>query len=161
MAKKRVYVETTVISYLTARPAKKPIPRLRQLVTADWWERRQRWELFVSPVVMLEIRRGDSEAALKRLEKADGLPVLPESEEARRLADHLIVTGSVPESKYDDALHIAIASVHGMDYLVTWNQKHIFKPERIEALYKTVRETGNKPAVLIRPDDMLEERHGS
>ncbi len=160
MAKKRVYVESSVISYLTARPAKKPIPRLRQLVTVDWWECRHQWNLFVSTAVMREIRDGDPEAAIKRLEKAGELPVLPESDEATRLTNYLVATDAVPKKSFDDALHVAIATICGMDYLLTWNMRHMYNPDRIERLYKTIREMGYKPVVLTRPDEFLEVYDG-
>ena len=160
MAKKRVYVESSVISYLTARPAKEPISRLRQLVTVDWWERRHQWELFVSSAVMREIRGGNPEAAIRRLEKVDELPVLSEPNEAVRLAKYLVDVDAVPKKSLDDALHVAIATVCGMDYLLTWNMKHLYNPDRIERLYKTIREMGCKPVVLSRPDEFLEVHDG-
>ena len=160
MAKKRVYVESSVISYLTARPSRDWLKRAMQRLTHEWWEQRHLWELFVSNPVMDEIEKGDPEAALKRINVVAGMTRLPETSEAQGLAAHLIAVKAVPEGKYDDALHVSIATVHGMDNLVTWNQTHLFNPERIEALYKAIRETGHKPAVLLRPDNMLMEvRH--
>lgn len=155
MAKKRVYVESSVISYLAARPAKKPITRFRQLVTADLWEQRQRWELFVSDAVMREIGGGDPEAALRRLRKADGLPVLPESHEAVRLAEHLMSANAVPEKALDDARHVAIAAVCGMDCLATWNLRHLSNPDRIEGVYTAIREMGYTPSIVLRPDELV------
>ncbi len=156
MARKRVYVESSVISYLTSRSANKPIIRLRQLVTQNFWEQRFQWELFVSTTVMREISAGDPEAAIKRLEKVDGLPILPELAEASRLANHLVAVDAVPKSVLDDALHVAIATVCSMDYLLTWNMRHLYNPVRIERLYKAIRDLGYKPSVLIRPDELLE-----
>lgn len=156
MGKKRVYVESSVISYLTARPATKPIVRLRQLVTAEWWERRRQWELFVSTAVLREIRGGDREAAIKRLEKAGELPTLPETDEAGRLANHLVAVDAVPKKALDDALHVAIATIADMDYLLTWNMRHLYNPDRIEKLYTSIRKAGYKPSVLSRPDELLE-----
>lgn len=156
MPKKRVYVESSVISYLTARPAKKPIPRLRQLATAAWWEQRQRWELFVSDTVIREIRAGDPEAAFNRVKKIVGLPILSESDEARRLADSLVAANVVPEKALDDARHVAVATICGMDYLATWNMRHLSNPERIVGLYAAIREKGCKPSILVRPDELLE-----
>ncbi len=160
MVKKRVYVESSVISYLTAREAKEPIARLRQLVTVDWWEQRQKWNLFVSTAVLREIGGGNPEAAIKRLEKAEGLPVLPEHDEAALLAKHIVAVDAVPKRSPDDALHVAIATVCGMDYLLTWNMKHLYNPNRIERLYRTIREMGYTPVVLSRPDEFLEVYDG-
>ncbi len=161
MAKKRIYVESSVISYLTARSAKKPIPRLRQLVTIEWWENRDIWELFVSPTVMREIRGGDPEAAVKRLEKAITLSMLTEPPGAGRLANHLLAVGAIPRKAPDDALHAAIATLCGMDYLLTWNMRHLYNPDRMEGLYAAIRGMGYAPAVLIRPDELLEAYNDS
>ncbi len=160
MVKKRVYVESSVISYLAARPTKEPVSRLRQLVTVDWWKQRQQWELFVSTAVMREIRGGNPEAAIKRLEKADELQILSEPDEAVHLANYLASVDAVPKKSLDDALHVAIATVCGMDYLLTWNMRHLYNPDRIERLYKTIRDMGYKPVVLSRPDEFLEMRNG-
>ncbi len=161
MTKKRVYVETTVISYLTARPARSLSKLVKQQQTADWWENRQRWELFISTTVLQEIQKGDPEAALKRVDAVEGLSLLPVTEEARMMAHHLAEVGAVPKKALDDALHIAIATLNGMDFLATWNQTHIFNPETIEKIYATIRKAGYKPSVLVRPDYLLEKQDGS
>ncbi len=158
MAKKRVYVESSVISYLTARPARILSKLVKQQQTADWWEVRHRWELFVSPIVMQEIQKGDPEAALKRVDAVEGLARLAETDEAKKLARHLIETGAVPEKALDDAVHISIATINAMDYLVTWNQTHIFNPDTLESVYAAIRRSGHKPPVLVRPDSLLEKK---
>ena len=163
MAKKRVYVETSVISYLTARPSSKPISRLRQQITAVWWEYRNRWELFISPTVNWEMQRGDRDAAQKRVEAAIGLPLLVETEEVRALAFRLFADDFFPEKAYADAFHVANTAVHGMDYLVTWNKTHLLNEKnvkKLEKLYETIRKQGYKPAELIRPDTLLEKKDG-
>lgn len=159
MAKKRVYVETSVISYLTARPSNDIIKLAKQKQTWDWWEQRSRWELFISPVVVNEISRGDPDAAMKRVSAVDGLPSLSRTGEMDRLADHLVATKLIPESSRDDALHIAIATLHGMDYLATWNQAHIFNFDCVEKVYSTIRKAGCTPSRLVRPDFLLENNY--
>ncbi len=161
MAKKRVYVESSVISYLTAKPARILSKLVKQQQTADWWEERHRWELFISTSVMQEIQKGDPEAALKRVYAVEGLPLLPVTEEARRLGHRLVEAGAVPLKALEDAVHIATATLNGMDYLVTWNQTHIFNLDTIEKLYSALRESGHAPAVLVRPDYLLEKKDGS
>ncbi len=160
MSKKRVYVESSVVSYLTARPASDLIKLAKQKQTWDWWECRDRWELFISPVVVREIRDGDPVAATKRVLAVEGLQVLLETDEVDRLADHLLVAKVIPEGMRNDAMHIATAVIHGMDYLATWNQTHLFNPECIEKLYLTIRKSGYKPPVLVRPDNLLEKKNG-
>ena len=154
LVKKRVYIESTVISYLAAKPARDLVKQARQFLTREWWEQRRRWDLYISTGVMREIQLGNRDAARRRVAFVNGLSLLPETEEAGQLADYLIKSGLVPESVRDDALHIATATVHGMDYLVTWNQKHIFNPFRIEAMYAAIRKWKRTPPVLIRPDNL-------
>ncbi len=161
MAKKRVYVESSVISYLAARPARVLGKLVKQQQTADWWENRQGWDLFISTAVLQEIRKGDPAAALKRVDAVEGLAVLPVTGEAWRLARTLVEAGAVPGKALDDALHIAVATLNNMDYLATWNQTHIFNPETIETVYSTLRRAGCKPPVLVRPDYLLEKQDGS
>jgi predicted nucleic acid-binding protein len=156
---KRVYVESSVISYLTARPARVLSKLEKQQKTADWWEQRHRWELFISPTVMQEIQKGDPEAALKRIDAVEGLTQLAETDDAIQLARHLIEAGAVPKKALDDAVHISIATIHRMDYLVTWNQTHIFNTETIGKVYSAIRESGYTPAMLVRPDYLLEKKN--
>ena len=159
MAKKRVYVETSVISCLASRPARDLKKLVIQQATWDWWEQRHRWELYTSPMVLQEIEQGDTEAARVRIAYATKMIELPESNEVRELADKLIAAGLIPPKVFADAMHIASAAVHGMDYLITWNQKHIFNPFRIEAIYAAIRQSNWIPPVLLRPDNLLEKDH--
>lgn len=156
MVKKRVYVESSVISYLTARPSNDILKLAKQRQTQIWWERRERWELFISQAVVREIQDGNPDAARKRLLAVASLPLLPEPDEIRELAVHLVAAGAVPQKALEDAVHIAIATVNKMDYLATWNQTHIFNPDTIEKLYSEIRKAGYKPSVLVRPDNLLE-----
>jgi len=156
MAKKRAYIETSIISCLASRPARDLNKLVLQQKTWDWWEHRHRWELYISPVVLEEIERGDPDAARERVAYVVNMIELPESDEVRELAEKLIAAGLVPPSVRADAAHIAYAAVHGMDYLVTWNQKHICNPFRIEAVYAAIRQSNRIPPVLLRPDNLME-----
>ncbi len=160
MPKKRVYVESSVISYLTARPSRIITQLARQQHTWDWWEQRDRWDLYVSFIVVREIRDGDPNAARKRLDVIAGLPLLPDSAEALNLADYLVAAGAIPQKARDDGVHIAVAAINGMDYLVTWNQKHISNPDTFEKMCSSIREAGYAPPILMRPDCLLESRDG-
>lgn len=161
MAKKRVYVESSVISWLVANPPNDFLKLAKQRQTQIWWEQRRKRELFISSVVVREIRRGDPAAARKRALAIDDLPLLPEPIEAGRLAAHLVAAGIFPEKAVEDATHVAIAAVNGMDCLATWNQKHIFNPFNLENFYSAIRGAGYEPPVLIRPDLLLEEENGA
>ena len=94
-----------------------------------------------------------------RIACIESMSILPESDEVEELAKELIAASLVPPNVFDDALHIASAAVHGMDYLVTWNQKHLFNPFRIEAIYTAIRHAKRVPPVLLRPDDLMEKDH--
>src|SRR5947208_3234485 len=124
--KPKVYLETTIVSYLTARPSRDLITAAHQQITQQWWDtQRTRFDLFVAPPVMQEAQAGDPEAAARRLAALHGIPLLTLSEEATRLAQALIAPGPLPTNAVVDALHIAIAAVNGMHYLLTWNCTHI------------------------------------
>ena len=113
--KPKVYIETTVVSYLVARPSADVILAAHQQITREWWERRGTdFEFFVSSLVMQEAGSGDPEAARLRLEKLSGMPVLLVTDEAETLAYDLAHGGPSPESAAEDALHIALATVHGL-----------------------------------------------
>lgn len=124
--KKTVYIETSIPSYLTARPSRDIRAAAWQQIPAQWWdEARPHYELFTSELVLVEASAGDPEAAGRRLEVLQGIAELPIDREVQELAESLIVTGGVPTGAEADALHIAVAAVHRIDYLLTWNFRHI------------------------------------
>lgn len=128
--KRRVYLETTVVSYLTARPSRSLVSAAHQQVTIDWWEtRRHEFEVVVSELVLREAEAGDPVAAKRRLEALEGLPQLLLTEEALELANAFVAQGIIPAKVAEDGLHIAVATVHEVDYLLTWNCTHIANPE--------------------------------
>jgi len=119
-------VESSVIGYLASRPSRDTITAARQGITQDWWASAlNEFDLFVSTVVVNEVGSGDSAAAAERQRAVAELPVLDLNDEAQTLAASLITEGAVPAEYPEDALHIALATVHGMDFLVTWNFTHI------------------------------------
>ncbi len=121
-----VYVETSIISYLTAQPSRDLRAAAWQQITAQWWQQeRSKYELYTSALVIREASRGDAEAARRRLQVLEELSELAVDDEVERLTDKLIEGGAVPVGAEGDALHIAAAAVHEMDYLLTWNCRHI------------------------------------
>jgi len=123
---KAVYIETSIISYLTSRPSRDLLAAAWQEVTNQWWgQERAKYELFTSELVVIEVSAGDAEASESRLKALEGVAKLAVDEEAKALAAKLMEGGGVPSSAQADALHIAIACVHEMDYLLTWNCRHI------------------------------------
>ncbi len=157
MAKKRVYVETSVISYLTARPAKDALKSAQQLLTKAWWKRRADWDCFLTTTVMEEISRGDPGAAMRRREKALLLPELPISSESNVLAGLLVERKLIPESSIVDAFHLALAAVYQAQYLLTWNQAHLDNLDLRSRIEELIKGWGVMPAKVITPERLLEE----
>src|ERR1700681_44353 len=121
----RVYIETTFVSYLTARPSRDLIVAGHQQITHDWWDtRRGDYELCVSQLVLQEARDGDSQAAQERLDLLATMTLLEIREEAVELAEELVRAGALATKAGNDALHIAVATIHRVPYLLTWNCRH-------------------------------------
>ena len=119
-------METSVVSYLTARPSNDIRAAACQSITADWWDnRRTGFDLYISEFVVVEASQGNEEAAARRLAAIEGIPELQVSEKVRDLAERLIKEGSLPPKAEVDAFHIAVATVNGINYLLTWNCTHI------------------------------------
>ncbi len=153
--KPTVYIESSVISYLTARPSRDVVVAGRQTVTSDWWENhRHRFDLFISDLVKNEISRGDLDAAALRVQKISGIESLFISVDAENLAELLLSKGVVPSGSEEDALHIAVASAQGMDFLLTWNFKHINNAEKRAAIESVVESYGFACPQLCSPEEL-------
>jgi len=152
----KVYIETTVVSYLTARPSRDLIIAAHQQLTQEWWEnRRANFDLYASQLVIQESGAGDAVMAQKRLEMLNEIPLLDVNQDAVSLARALVEKGPIPEKAAVDGLHIAVATVHGMDYLLTWNCKHIANAEMQTAVAKVCREAGYEPPIICTPEELL------
>ena len=160
MARRKIYVETSVISYLTSRPSKTIIGAAHQQLTLAWWEMRGQYDLMISEVVMRECGAGDADSAKKRLEVVRNLPMLLITGEAIKIAEDLIKEKIVPLKAIEDALHIAIATAHNMDYLVTWNCRHIANPEIQRGIASYLGRIGTALPFICTPEELLgEENH--
>ncbi len=127
---KTVYIETTIVSYLTARPARDLLAAAWQTATSRWWEaRRLQFELFTSQLVLDEASEGHPDAAHRRLQVLAGLARLPMPDPVVDLATALLTDGALPNRATDDALHLAVCAYHGVDYLLTWNCRHLDNAE--------------------------------
>jgi predicted nucleic acid-binding protein len=156
--KPKVYLETTVISYLAARPSRDIVVAAHQELRRQRWEqRRQDYHLVVSEVVLRESEAGDADAAQRRTTTLAGIDVLEAGESALELAEELVRRGVVPASAAEDALHIAIAVTHGVDYLLTWNCAHIANAAMRRAIENVCVEQGYEPTVLCTPEELSEE----
>src|SRR5688572_19684347 len=123
--KPTVYVETTIPSYLTAWPSRDLVRAAQQQITREWWAGREEFDLYASRLVVQECQAGDAKAAADRLAVLAGIPLLEQENEVAELAEALLRGVPLPQKAAADALHIATAAVHGMQYLLTWNCTHI------------------------------------
>ncbi|MBR8829800.1 MAG: hypothetical protein N5P05_001245 [Chroococcopsis gigantea SAG 12.99] len=122
----RVYIETSILGYLTARPSRDIITAANIEITREWWNtRRGDFQLYSSQAVVKETAQGDAEIASQRLEILAHISLLDLNQSVLDLAEQFLGRGNLPAKADVDAVHIAVATVHGMDYLLTWNCKHI------------------------------------
>jgi predicted nucleic acid-binding protein len=156
--RQKVYIETTIVSYLTARPARTIVAAARQQITTDWWEQRRHiFDLFSSEVVVREASRGDTEAARRRLNVLRILPLLAVDQRVTEIAAILVEHGLIPAVAADDALHIVLCVVHGMDYLLTWNCAHIANAQIQAPMAKVVAQVGYVLPTICTPDELFGE----
>jgi predicted nucleic acid-binding protein len=155
--KPSVYVETSIVSYLAARPSNDVRVAACQNITAEWWDNRRRdFDLFVSEFVVVEASQGDEKAATGRLESIKEIPELEVSVEVRALAEALIGEGSIPSKAELDAFHIAVAAVNGINYLITWNCTHIANAVMRPKIEASCRKAGYEPPIICTPSELLE-----
>jgi len=157
MSKPTVYVETTVIGHLVGRILADPSVAGRQWVTRDWWPTAtENYRLFVSRLVADECGTGDVKAAAERLAVIDSLDFLAASVGADELAAQLISGHAIPATEPRDAAHISLAAVNGIEYLVTWNFKHIANATTRTAIESVCRAAGYDPPIICTPDELSE-----
>ena len=155
----RVYVETTVVSYLKARPSRDLIVTGHQQITCDWWDtRRGDYELCVSQLVHEEAAEGDPQAAQERLEALAAMTMLEISEEAVSLAEELVQAGALPSKAGNDALHIAVAAIHRVPYLLTWNCRHMANATMRAQIEAVCASRGFKAPIICTPEEMMEAK---
>jgi predicted nucleic acid-binding protein len=153
--KPRVYLETSVISYLVGRLSRDVVVLGNQELTREWWaNRRAEYDVFISEVVVGEVSIGDAELALQRLRLAEQLPLLGVTEQAEHLAPLLLAAAGLAPNAATDALHMAIAAVHGMDYLLSWNCSHIANAAIRRSIEKQCRASGYEPPVICTPQEL-------
>ena len=156
MSLPKLYLETAIPSYLVARPSRDEIMRGQQAATREWWEHgRDACELFVSQFVDIEAERGDAEMARARIAAIDGLPRLPVTESVRELASEILGAGLIPIQAEVDAMHIAVAAVHRMDMLLTWNCAHIHNIDISRQIERICARAGWLCPAICTPFDLL------
>ncbi|MGH8556670.1 MAG: type II toxin-antitoxin system VapC family toxin [Methylococcales bacterium] len=153
--KRKVYVETSVVSYLTARPSKNVIEAGHQQSSYLFWDRRGEFDLYASELVLTECAAGHPEAASKRLAALRGIKLFDVTAYSIELAKDLVAVGIVPRKASEDALHISIATVHFADYLLTWNCRHIANPEIQAKIAENFRLKGLFLPFICTPEELL------
>jgi len=155
--KRRVYIETSVVSYLTARPSQDGIVAACQQITRSWWDTgRLGASSYISPYVIEEASNGDPEAAQQRLAALRPIPVLPVNPEIPELAGFLLLGGGLPAKARIDALHIACAAYHRIQVLLTWNCTHIANPAQTPVLRGLCAARGFTLPELVTPFELME-----
>ncbi len=155
MKKPTVYIETTVIGHIAAWDQTDVLVYARQIQSRRWWAIRDRFDLVVSQVVVDECSAGDSNAASERLALITDIPILTASDDVQSLADELMKYRGIPESEPRDALHISLAAVNGIKYLLTLNFTHIANAETRKVIEQICRDSGHVPPLICSPDELL------
>lgn len=154
--KSRIYVETSVISYLAARPTANAVNAARQYFSYQLWQRREELGLVVSNAVIDEASDGDAQAAAARLNYCSSLQVLQVPDEAITLARELVLRKVMPGKAYADAVHIAVAALHRVQFIASWNFRHIAGPLAKRNIELALTQLGYNPPMIATPEDLLE-----
>ena len=151
-----VYLETTIFSYLVARPSRDVVVAGHQQTTAEWWARRRAdFVCVVSDFLITEISRGDAAPSTARLRLVEGLPLLQTTPEVLQLAARFVAAGAVPQAAQADALHLALAAVAQVNYLLTWNCKHLANAQLIGHMREVAQQAGRRLPVICTPDELM------
>ena len=152
----RVYIETTIPSYLTSWPSPQVVHAGHQISTHEWWgNHRQRYELYTSLVTHQEAGSGDAAAAQRRLEAIEGIPLLEITPECEAIAGAILNAELLPAKADRDALHIAVATFHRMNILLTWNIRHIANAHVREDLRVLIASLGYTLPTICTPEELL------
>jgi predicted nucleic acid-binding protein len=153
-----VYVETTVISYLTAKPSRDLIVAAHQQVTREWWEKAQgRFDLYISAVVLDEVTQGNPDAAERRRSIVADMKLLEMLAAVEDLKAEYSEKLPIPDKALADCYHLALASWHGMDYLVSWNMKHIVNGDVILTVQELNAARGIRTPLICTPEELVED----
>jgi hypothetical protein len=158
----RLYLETTIPSYLTARMSRDLQTARRQRITSRWWNSwRTNFDIYISEHVSVEAARGDPEAAQRRLELIIPYRVLEIDIRSEILTARLMKDYGLPKRAETDAAHVAIAAVYEMKFLLTWNCAHLVNPEFAPKIAATCESEGYACPILCTPENLTERyEHG-
>jgi hypothetical protein len=153
---KRIYIETTISSYLAAWPSRDLLQAARQQITHDWWNKeRAKYELCISQTVLDEAAAGDADAAQRRLSYLQDVPLIDLTAAVNDVAKAIMQSGLLPQRATRDSIHIGVSSVHGIDILLTWNCRHIANAAIIKELGAIVKDCGFELPILCTPEELL------
>jgi hypothetical protein len=151
-----LYIETSIVSYLRRKPSPHVVTAARQLLTHQWWnDERANYELIVSQYVIDEASAGDPALAADRLAALDGIPLLPHDPEIPRIAEQIMSLGVLPPNAQVDALHIAAVAHHQIQYLLTWNCKHIANARILPRIHGVLADLGIPIPIICTPEELL------
>ena len=153
-----MYLETTIVSYLVAAPSADLIQAAHQLATRNWWAGRHRFEIFASRAVIAEAGRGNPEAAARRMKALQGISNLQFGRDVAALAKRLMQSGTLPPKARLDAAHVAVAAINGMDYLLTWNLRHLANATLRGKIEGVCRDAGTVPPIICTPEELMEPK---
>ncbi|MEM1126567.1 MAG: type II toxin-antitoxin system VapC family toxin [Bacteroidota bacterium] len=153
--KPRLYIETSLVSYLTAPTSSNLVTAARQTITYQWWHtQRQHYDLFISQAVLNEAARGNAVKAQQRLDALAAIALIRRSSEIDHLANLLLEPGPLPAKASVDALHIAAATIGGADFLLTWNFKHMANALIRKRVEQVCRSVGYDPPLICTPEEL-------
>ena len=151
-----VYIETLIVSYLRQRPSSQVVMVARHLLTNKWWDtKRASYELVVSQYVLDEASAGDPTLAAERIQALAGIPLLPNAPEIIRIANEIMTRAILPPKAQVDALHIATVAHHRIQYLLTWNCKHIANAQILPRIHLVLTDSGVPIPVICTPEELL------
>ncbi len=153
--KLKIYIETSVVSYLVARPSKNVVIAAHQASTSDFWERLDQYDVYVSDIVIQEASKGDETLSRCRIQIIENFQVLEIDDEIKKIARYLLLNKVIPEKCPEDALHIAVAAANGMDAIVTWNFKHINNPFIRKRVRQLLQKIGWACPEICSPEEFL------
>lgn len=154
--KSSIYIETSIVGYLASRLSRELLTAAHQQLTQEWWDtRRGVFDVYVSELVVNEAGAGDPTEAERRLGYLEGIPQLELNDACRDLARALVDRHAIPQEVVEDAVHVAVAAVHGVDYLLTWNCAHIANAQRRDAIERVCRDNGYEPPLICTPEELM------
>ncbi|MCH8831100.1 MAG: type II toxin-antitoxin system VapC family toxin [Planctomycetes bacterium] len=153
-----LYIETSIVSYLRQRPSSQVVMAARQLLTHQWWDKeRGDYELVTSQYVLDEVSAGDPVLAAQRLQLLDGIPLLPLDPQIGVIANEIMSRAILPPKATIDALHIAMVAHHRIEYLLTWNCRHIANARILPRIHQVLTDLGLPIPIICTPEEMVDD----